>query len=200
MKPGLLGCFLLVLATDAWAHRLDEYLQAMRIAVGTNHIDLFIDLTPGVAVADQLLAVIDKDHNGQVSLAESSAYARRVLQDIRTRLDEKALTLSLVDVTFPSPLEIRSGVGVIRIKATVPVGPLAASNHTLSLTNVHLPSISVYMVNALIPKDPAIKVTKQTRDDLQKDYRLDFSVALSPAGGPPRSTAPAPMLRAKDEP
>ena len=51
MKPVLLGCLLFVLATHALAHRLDEYLQATRISVATNRIDLSIDLTPGVAVA-----------------------------------------------------------------------------------------------------------------------------------------------------
>jgi hypothetical protein len=176
MKPGLVSCLLLVLATNAFAHRLDEYLQATRIAVATNRIDLFIDLTPGVAVADQLLTVIDKNHDGHISPGESSAYARRALRDIRTRLDEKALTLSLVDVVFPALPEVKGGVGVIRIKATATVRPLVAGNHTLSLNNAHLPTISVYLVNALVPKNPLIKITGQTRDELQKDYRLAFEV------------------------
>ena len=53
---------------------------------------------------------------------------------------------------------------------------LAAGQHTLSLTNAHLPAISVYLVNALVPKDRAIKITKQTRDELQKTYRLEFGL------------------------
>jgi hypothetical protein len=178
MKTGLLGCLLLVLATDAPAHRLDEYLQATRVAVATNRIDLSIDLTPGVAVADQLLVVIDKDRDGRVSADELAAYAQRVLKDIRIRLDEKVLALRVVDASFPNLPEVRSGLGVIRIKASAAVGHLAAGSHALSLTNVHLPAISVYLVNALVPKDRAIKITKQTRDELQKHYRLEFGVGL----------------------
>ena len=180
MKPGLLGSLLLLLATDAWAHRLDEYLQATRISVATNRIDVSIDLTPGVAVADQVLAVVDKDRDGRVSEAEATAYAQRVLKDIRVGLDEHALTLSLMDTFFPALEDVRKGMGVIRLKATARIGSLTVGEHALSFTNAHLPAISVYLVNALAPKDRAIKITKQTRDELQKNYRLEF-VTTSPS-------------------
>lgn len=180
MKPGPLICLLLVLATDALAHRLDEYLQATRVSVATNRIDLTIDLTPGVAIVDQLLVVIDKDRDGRVSKKEIAAYAQRVLKDIRIGLDEKVLVPSLVDTSFPALQELKEGLGVIRIKATVPTGELSAGRHAFSLTNAHLPAISVYLVNALVPKDRAIRITKQTRDELQKDYRLEFEVSRSP--------------------
>jgi len=179
MKPGLLGCLLLVLASDALAHRLDEYLQATRILVAANRIDLSIDLTPGMAVADQVLAVIDKDRDGWISRAEVDAYAQLVLKDIHLGLDEKSLTLNVVDATFPALSEVKGGLGVIRIRATAPVGPLGAGRHALSLTNAHLPAISVYLVNALVPKDRAIEITKQTRDEFQKGYRLEFGVSPS---------------------
>ena len=176
MKQRLLGCLLLVLATDALAHRLDEYLQATRVSVATNRVDLSIDLTPGVAIADQLLVVIDTDRDGRISEKEVAAYAQRVLNDIRIRLDEKALALSLGDTAFPALHEVKQGLGVIRIKATAPVAPLSVGKHTLSLTNAHLPAISVYLVNALVPKDRAIKIAKQTRDELQRTYRLEFGL------------------------
>ena len=179
MKPRLLGCLLFLLAIDARAHRLDEYLQAIRISVATNRIDLSLELTPGVAVADQVLAVVDKDQDGRVSQAEVAGYAHHVLKDVPVGLDEKVLAMSLVDTSFSSLREIKAGVGVIHIKATAPVGPLTAGKHAITLTNAHLPAISVYLVNALAPKDRAIKITKQTRDELQKDYRLEFSVSPS---------------------
>jgi len=182
MKRCLLSCLVLVLATNAaLAHRLDEYLQATRVSVATNRIDLSIDLTPGVAIAEGLLAVIDTDGDGRVSDDERTAYAQRVLKDIQVGLDKKPLVLSLVDSSFPALDEVRRGLGVIRIKATAPVGQLSSGRHTVTLANAHLPAISVYMVNALVPKDPAIKISKQIRDKLQKDYRLEFEVRSSPA-------------------
>ena len=180
MKAALLGGLFLVFASAASAHRLDEYLQAVRIAVSTNHIDLSIDLTPGVAIVDQLLVVIDKDRDGVVSKSEQGVYAHRVMKDIQVALDDKAETFRIVKTTFPAIDEMKEGVGVIRIRATAAIEPMAAGNHTLTVTNTHLPAISVYLVNALVPKDPAISISKQTRDELQKVYRLEFKVTASP--------------------
>jgi hypothetical protein len=176
MKQGLLFCLLLALATDAFAHRLDEYLQAVRIAVTTNRIELSIDLTPGVAVADSLLVVIDKDRDGGVSDEEGSSYAQHFLKDIHLQLDDTVLTPRLVKASFPKQSEMRSGLGVIRIKAVAQVEQLAVGNHVLCLHNAHMPEISAYLVNALVPKDHAIEIKKQTRDELQRSYRLDFSI------------------------
>ncbi len=176
IKAGLLGCLLVALATHATAHRLDEYLQATRVSVSTNRVDLSLDLTPGVSIVDQLLVVIDADRDGRISETEAAAYAERVLKDVAVGLDEKACALRLVDAAFPKLAEIKSGHGVIRLKATASVGPLAAGRHTLVLTNAHLPAISVYLVNALVPKDSALKLGEQTRDEPQKAYRLEFEV------------------------
>ena len=53
MKARLIGAvaILLTLGAGAFAHRLDEYLQAARIAVDNGRVDLDLDLTPGAAVA-----------------------------------------------------------------------------------------------------------------------------------------------------
>jgi len=178
LPAGLLFALVLTIAINALAHRLDEYLQATRIAVSTDRIELSMDLTPGVTVAQELLEIIDKDRDKRISKEEVAAYAQHVLKDIKVGLDGKASALSVVDASFPTLKEIEGGLGVIRIIATAPVGPLVAGNHTLHLTNSHLPAISVYLVNALVPKDRAIKITKQSRDELQKTYRLDFEVTL----------------------
>ena len=178
MKPVLVVCLSLALANDAMAHRLDEYLQATRVSVATNRIDLSIDLTPGVAIASQLMEVIDRD--GRVSKEETVAYAHRMLKELRVALDDKVLALNLVEASFPALQAVREGLGVIHLKATAPVGPFVAGKHTLSVTNAHLPAISVYLVNALVPEDRGIKITQQTRDELQKNYRLEFVVSRTP--------------------
>lgn len=183
MKAVLLACLWFSFATNALAHRLDEYLQAVRISVTTNRIEFSIDLTPGVGVADQVMAVIDKDHDGQISEHETAVYAQRMLNDLRIKLDDKVMTLSVVETSFPSPLEMKAGIGVIRIKANAPVTRLSTGNHVLQLANTHLPAISVYLVNALATKDPVIQITKQIRDELQKDYRLEFGIVSPTTSG-----------------
>lgn len=178
MKAQLIGC--LLLATTASAHRLDEYLQATRVAVATNRIDVSIDLTPGVAVVSNVLAEIDTNHDAQLSESERQAYVGRLLNDLRAELDGQHLKLTLVEATFPTIAEMKDGLGIIRVKASVAIDALPPGTHTFTLTNGHLPKISVYLVNALVPKDRVIQIKKQTRDELQKDYRLQFTVIAKP--------------------
>ena len=172
----LLGCCLFVVAREGFAHRLDEYLQATRIAIATNRIDLTFELTPGVAIAGQVLELIDLDRDRSISDDEGNAYARRFMKDLNINLDGKAVVPDMTSVSFPVVQEMRSGTGVIRIRATSAVGPMAVGSHGLSLTNGHLPAISVYLVNALRSSDTVVEIGKQTRDELQKDYRLEFQV------------------------
>jgi len=176
MKVALAGGLLIVLATHALAHRLDEYLQAIRVSVATNRVELTIDLTPGVAILPQLLPVIDRDRDGKVSQEEVDAYSRQVLGDLKVRLDGAGLVLKLENTLFPTLPEVREGHGIIRIKASAAIDTLATGAHSLHLTNSHLPGISVYLVNALKPKDQSIRITRQKRDNVQREYQLEFEV------------------------
>lgn len=176
MNARVLAGLLFVTAITASAHRLDEYLQATRVAVATNRIDISIDLTPGVAVVTNVLAEIDTNRDAQFSESERQAYAERLLKDLRVGIDGRPVTLSLAEIAFPAIQEMKEGHGIIRVKASAGIDTLQPGAHTLTLTNSHLPKVSVYLVNALVPKDRAIQITKQTRDDLQKDYWLQFTV------------------------
>ena len=188
MKHGFWVSWMLVVASQATAHRLDEYLQATRIGVSTNRIEISIDLTPGIAIADRLWAKIDRNGDGQLSEEETVAYTGRVLKDVRVRLDEETLTLSLSHASFPDFHAVQGGLGVIRIKTTAPVETLKAGKHVLDITNGHLPAMSVYLVNALIPECKTIEITKQTRDRLQKHHRMEFWVSTPPRSRQARST------------
>ena len=46
------------------AHRRDEYLQAARLAVEPDRVELELDVTPGIAVADATIADLDRDRDG----------------------------------------------------------------------------------------------------------------------------------------
>jgi hypothetical protein len=176
MRAALLAGCLSLAASEGFAHRLDEYLQATRIAVATNRIDLTFELTPGVAVAGQVIERLDQNRDGRVSRDEGSAYAQQFLKDLTIGLDGKVVALSVTAVSVPGVQEIRSGTGVIQIRTTSSAGPLGVGGHTFNLTNRHLPAISVYLVNALQSRDPAVEIGKQTRDELQKEYQLEFRV------------------------
>lgn len=175
MRSRLVILLLLVFAAESQAHRLDECLQATRIAVATNRIDISIDLTPGVAVFAQWILVIDRDHDGRISNEEATSYARKVLHDLQICLDGRPMTPLLGDVVFPPISDVREGVGVIRLHMSLLVEGFAKSPHEFSMVNRHLPAISVYLVNALVPKDHAIEITRQIRNEKQSNYRLLFT-------------------------
>src|SRR5207249_9331944 len=105
---------------DASAHRLDEYLQATRFALATDHILVKIDLTPGVDVAPAIFALINTDHDGSISATEGRAYAKRLLDDCVFEVDGKPWRLEIVSAFFPSFEDMQAGTGTIRIQARAP--------------------------------------------------------------------------------
>lgn len=171
----LIGC-----PARADAHRLDEYLQATRVTVAADHIRLELDLSPGVAIADSVIQAIDRDRDGRIEDGEAEAYATRVLRALALSVDGRPTRLQLEHRAFPSPADMREGVGTIRLVASAPVST-RAGRRRLSLANTFEPTISVYLVNALVPSDRRITPGAQRRDPLQRTYTLDYDVAGSGA-------------------
>ena len=71
------------------AHRRDEYLQAARLAIDPGGVQLELDLTPGIALAEAIIADIDRNRDGSLSDDEQRAYGRLVLScaEARSRRD-----------------------------------------------------------------------------------------------------------------
>jgi hypothetical protein len=174
---------LLVGATSAHAHRLDEYLQATTISVGKDRVSAQLRLTPGVAVFPTVLAAIDGNSDGVISAAEQRSYVERVLRDLSLTVDGDRLTLRLVASKFASIQEMKEGRGdiVIDFAAVMPGG---GSDRTLKFENRHMRATSVFLVNALVPHDPDIRVTHQNRDYTQSSYQMDYAQADAHAGAP----------------
>src|SRR5438128_11825940 len=164
------------LGTTASDHRIDEYLQAARLAIAPDRITLEIDLTPGVDVAPLIFALINTNHDGLISEAEGRAYATQVLKEIVLDLDGQSQGLRLARAQFPSFQEMNEGVGTIRIEA-VAVCASTPGQHVLFFQNNHRNDISVYLVNALLPASRNIEITGQRRDPLQRGIQLSFTVS-----------------------
>jgi len=172
---------LLACPRPAHSHRLDEYLQATRIALAQERVVLEIDLTPGVTVAPQIFALIDQSGDEQVTGVEIEAYARRVLRDLVLEIDQRPYALTLARAECPSWAEIRDGDGTIRIEA-IAEAPLGASGlHRLHYENRHQPATGVYLVNALVPATRAMAITAQRRDVRQHgiDLRIDVAAPVA---------------------
>ena len=162
---------LLSLPSAAFAHRDDQYLQATLVVIEPNGVRLQINLTPGVAVAEQVLARIDRDRDGAISNNEAAAYAKLLKRDLTFRVDGRKLELKLTASEFVPPAELRSGSGTIQMELSAISSPLAAGPHRLTLENRHLTRISVYLINAAQPKFATVQITRQKRNENQRRGR-----------------------------
>jgi hypothetical protein len=170
-----------IASTSTSAHRLDEYLQAARIALELDGVTIDADLTPGVAVATSIISLIDANDDGSLSPDEQRAYARQVMDDLDVRLDGKPLSLRLSSLEFPDTSAFRRGEGTIRLQARAAHHTLSAGAHQLSLGNTHQSTYGAYLANALIPENRRISVTGQDRDGGQRELTIRYAVGESSA-------------------
>jgi len=172
----LAAAIALAAAAPASAHRKDEYLQAARIAIDPGRVRVELDLTPGIAVADDVLRQIDTDHSGTLSDAEMDAYAGGVVRGIALEIDGRPLTARVVERMAPTAEAVRLGEGAIRLQLSAPAPPLGAGAHRLRYRNTHRSDIGVYLANALVPSSDRIAITDQQRDVDQRELRIDYVV------------------------
>ena len=175
----------LAFPSAGFAHRLDEYLQGTLVTIEPNNIQFQINLTPGVAVAERVLAVIDRDHDGVISTNEATAYAEMLRRDLVVRLDERHIPLKLDAFTFPTPAELRTGSGIILMEFSIRPGPLTPGAHRLTMENRHLPAVSVYLFNASRPRAESVEITGQKRNENQSSGEIAFD--LHDLATPPRT-------------
>jgi hypothetical protein len=177
MKRLLIAVALLGLVSmPAFAHRLDEYLQATILSIEPGSIQATMRLVPGVAVASAVIAGIDSNHDGVLSSEEQRRYAERVLADLQLKEDGRRLQLHLILATFP-PLELmKLGTGEIEIAFSANL-PAIRGQHQLTFENRHEGGISVYLVNSLVPQDKSLQLEAQSRNQNQSFYQVNFAEA-----------------------
>jgi hypothetical protein len=159
------------------AHRRDEYLQAARLGIDPDRVELALDLTAGMAVAEVVLSEIDLDKDGMVSVAEARAYSDRVLSAIALDVDGIPLRVELVESTFPTFDTVRKGEGTTRIQATASLPRLDDGLHHLRYRNAYRSDIGVYLANALVPASDRVIVAAQHRDVNQRDLVIDYMLS-----------------------
>ena len=177
-RAGVLAVSLL-LTTDAEAHRLDEYLQAARLSLIPDRVVLELDLTPGVAIAPEIIGLIDRDADQVISPQEAREYGQQALSEITLTLDGRRLSVILDRIEIPPAVDLRAGLGTIALRADAAVERLPAGRRDLRFRNDHHPGSAVYLINALHPENPAIEVAAQHRDPTQREGRIEYEVSPS---------------------
>lgn len=171
MKRAVAGILLVFwLMSPASAHRLDEYLQATLLGVTRQGVEVDLQLTPGVAVLPAVLAVIDRNLDGQITPDEERAYAAWVLKDLDLKIDGRSAPLRVVETHYPSRQDMREGLGSIRLKMQAD-----RAGRELRFENRHLPELSAYLVNCLADPGAGLTVGKQERDPAQKSIGFVYS-------------------------
>jgi len=165
-----------VCTADASAHRLDEYLQAARIGVAVNRIQVELDVTPGVAVADAVVNDIDADRDGILSGDEQQAYAQRVSRAIELWVDNDRVQTTLISSRFPEVEAFRHGDGTITIELQTDGPPLTGGRHLIRFRNANAPASAAYLANALLPDDDRVSISRQSRDPAQQELTIDVDV------------------------
>jgi hypothetical protein len=177
----LLLLALLAFPSAVFAHRDDQYLQATLVVIEPSGVRLQINLTPGVAVAEQVIAEIDRDRDGAISENEAAAYAELLKRDLTLRVDGRDLELKLTGSEFVSPEELRTGSGTVEIEFCAIFSPLAAGPHRLTLENRHLTAMSVYLINGSQPRFATVQISRQKRNENQSAGEIEFNFSsISP--------------------
>ena len=168
-------------AADVSAHRKDEYLQAARLAIDPGRVQVELDLTPGIALADAIISDIDRNRDGLLSAEEQRAYASLVLNALTLEVDGTPVRVELAGSSFPDLDAIRRGEGTIRLQTTATLPRVSSGVHQLWFRNKHHPDRSVYLANALVPETQHVAITAQRRDVDQTELTIDYLVRGAPA-------------------
>ena len=163
------------------AHRTDEYLQAARLAIDPARVQIELDLTPGIALAETILSDIDRNRDGSLSEEEQRAYGSQVLGALTVEVDGTRVPLQMGVSTFPGTDAVKRGEGMIQLHAAATMPRQTSGVHQLLFRNRHHPDHSVYLANALVPETTQVAVTAQRRDRDQTELTIDYLVRAAPA-------------------
>ena len=168
----------LVLASgELSAHRYDELLQAARIGIASQRVEVELSLTPGMAVANGVISEIDRDRDGVLSESERRDYVATVTSAMQLAIDGRPMRAAAVASTFPPVAALRGGDSAIELRLAATLPSLPSGRHRVSFSNAYRGDIAVYLANALVPDDDRITIVNQQRDPEQRATTIDYAIA-----------------------
>ena len=165
----------------AFAHRIDEYLQATLLTLEPHSLQGSIRLVPGVLVASDVIASIDANGDGVISPEEQRAYAQQVLNSISITLDGRVVETKLVSWSFPSLGQMHDGLGEIKINYSAALSD-GGRDHVLLVATHNLRQKLMYLINLTVPEDRSLEILSQRRNPEQSVYEVDYEEKTAAAG------------------
>lgn len=178
-RAGALGLALVAVAhltvLHTQAHRLDECLAASLIRLEPDRVRIEVHLTPGIEVAPKLLASIDTNRDGTISVAEGWAQGEALGRKLDLRIDGKRVPLNLEFADFPDATSFRSGEAAAILVFEARIDPVKPGPHVATFRNRNRPPKPIYLANAVLPMDRSIAVNGQERNRNQSRLQIRFT-------------------------
>jgi hypothetical protein len=162
-------------AVPVSAHRLDDYLQALRVDVREDGLVVELDLTAGANLAADLVASLDRNGDGEIDPSEGDSFVAAIMRSLELSVDDRRVDLALVSRTMPSIDDVREGSGVISVVARADVDQ-SRGRHRVRMSNGYRPDVSVYLANARRPESRTVSIASQARDPRQQALMIDYIV------------------------
>ncbi len=103
-------------SAPAFAHEVDEYVQAALISLERDHLDVQVRLVPGAEVFSQVFARHRHERRRRgVGCREAGLRAQRVLRDLTLSLNGQRVSAHIVSAQFPSVDLMKEGLGEIQL-------------------------------------------------------------------------------------
>lgn len=179
LSSGSLVAALFAAATAA-AHA-SHHGQSAYVTVGPEGVLVELDMSPGSQVARQVVALLDTDADGALSVSEERAYASAVLRDLSLEIDGRPEQLEISTLDFPPIEHLASGESKLSLSFVGPKEALSPGAHQLVFRNTHAPVTSAHQAHA-IAADASIALGAPKRDASGDTLTATFTVTASPTG------------------
>ena len=184
---------LMCLAPPAQAHRTEGLLQASLVEILPHQVGVEITLIPGIDISPQVVALLDSDHDGVCSAAESTSWTASFMAAQSVLADGQQLPLRLIS-TSASPLaDMAGGHAQIKVHFTAALPALMTGPCQISCINGYQPMPSSYQTNGIVPQTPGLRITSHRQTE--PPTRLDLQAEFPPVSSQAPTAAPSAMPR-----
>lgn len=127
------GALLIALAGAAGAHPHHDTDQQVILSLGLARADIVLAVVPGTADGPAVVAHLDVDGDGTVSLAEADAYGAALLAGVTLLVDQSPVALTAAALDLPPLPALAAGEAGLRLKLSGDFALTPGMDHQVTL-------------------------------------------------------------------